>query len=156
MRRVNPGDKSEFEAAFERLSSSSRYTRFFAPLLELPEQMLEAAANPPAGQVVALVALASEKADADIVGGARYAHVPPAGEACEFAVTVADDWQGAGLARHLMQTLIALAQERGLRRMEGHVLAENTGMRGLASRLGFTDVASPEEHTLRLVTLDLV
>ncbi|MGR4869720.1 GNAT family N-acetyltransferase [Variovorax sp. LARHSF232] len=157
VRAVRPEDKDEFETAFERLSPSARYSRFFAPLRELPPDMLSAAVDPPVGQVVALVALAGSSDPAGgerIVAGARFAHAPDS-KVCEFAVTVADDWQGLGLARHMMEELIALAREHGLQRIEGIVLPDNTGMRGLAARLGFTDTAWPEDRSLRLVSLTL-
>lgn len=154
VRAIRPEDKDEFEAAFDRLSPAARYSRFFMPLRELPDKMLDDATNPSPDRTVALVALDGEGDAAHIVGGARFGFAP-AGEACEFAVTVDGDWQGVGLARRLMEELIALARARGLRRMEGFVLPDNTGMRGLAARLGFTDVICPDDRTLRLVSLKL-
>jgi GNAT superfamily N-acetyltransferase len=154
LRAVRPDDRDAFEAAFDRLSADARYSRFFVPLRELPDKMLDDATNPTPDHTVALVALDGEGEGAPIVGGARFGFAP-GGEACEFAVTVADDWQGVGLARRLMEDLITLARARGLRRMEGYVLPDNMGMRGLAARLGFTDVIYPDDRTLRLVSLKL-
>jgi RimJ/RimL family protein N-acetyltransferase len=157
VRAVRPDDKDEFESAFKRLSPNARYSRFFTPLRELPPNMLSAAVDPPTGQVMALVALAGSSdpaAGERIVAGARFANAPGS-KVCEFAVTVADDWQGLGLARHLMEELIALASEHGMQRIEGIVLPDNTGMRGLAARLGFTDTPWPEDRSLRLVSLTL-
>ena len=101
-----------------------------------------------------MVALSGEGSEQLIIGGARYASAAGS-DACEFAVTIADDWQGFGLARRLMETLIEVARARGYRRMEGFVLPENTEMRGLATRLGFSDEPCPEDRTLRLVSLGL-
>ena len=154
VRGICPEDKDDFEAAFDRLSPNARYSRFFAPLRELPPDMLDAAVHPASGQVVALVALAGAGDAERIVAGARFAHAA-GGKVCEFAVTVADDWQGVGVARHMMQELIALARAQGLERMEGIVLPDNAGMRGLAARLGFTDAVWPEDRSLRLVSLAL-
>jgi RimJ/RimL family protein N-acetyltransferase len=42
-----------------------------------------------------------------------------------------------------------------MQRIEGIVLPDNTGMRGLAARLGFTDTPWPEDRSLRLVSLTL-
>jgi len=154
VRAVRADDRHAFELAFERLSPDSRYTRFFAPLRELTPRMLDAVANPSPDCEVALVALSDEQGTHPIVGGSRFSWVPGS-TTCEFAVTIADDWQGVGLARHLLETLIAVARTRGLRRMEGYVLPDNAGMRGLARRLGFTDSIYPEDHSLRLVSLDL-
>ncbi len=49
-------------------------------------------------------------------------------EAAEFAVVVADAWQGRGVARMLMTRLIDCARARGLKRLEGTVLRSNHNM----------------------------
>src|ERR1700752_4727737 len=149
LRPIRPDDKDEFAAAFERLGANSRYMRFFAPLRELSEKAIESATNPSPGSGIALVALGGEGGAPRIVGGGRCLW-DPGSDTCEFAVTVADDWQGIGLGRRMMETLIVLARARGLRRMEGFVLPENTGMRGLAARLGFDDAMSKDDRTLRI------
>lgn len=154
IRYVQADDRNGFEDAFARLSPRSRYTRFFSPLRELPPSLLDAATQAPPDQTVAIVAINSEEASADIVGGARYAY-KPGPPTCEFAVTVADNWQGLGLARQLMEALISLARAQGLQRMEGYVLPDNQGMRQLAARLGFVDTVCPGDRSLRLVSLDL-
>jgi acetyltransferase len=46
----------------------------------------------------------------------------------EFALAVADDWQGRGLGRRLMAHLVADARRQGLQRLFGDVLAENRRM----------------------------
>ncbi|MCY1225174.1 Acetyltransferase Pat [compost metagenome] len=121
---------------------------------QLPEAMLEQATHPSVEREFALVALAAESEVPSIVGGARYA-AAPGSDTCEFAVTVADDWHRLGLASRLLGTLIDIARSRGYRRMEGYVLSSNTGMRRLARRLGFADLACPDDATLRVVTLVL-
>jgi hypothetical protein len=47
------------------------------------------------------------------------------------------------------------AHARGFARMEGYILASNATMLGLAKRLGFATVTSPEGPTVRLVRRDL-
>ena len=49
----------------------------------------------------------------------------------------------------------SFARAAGFHTMEGYVLASNSGMRGLAHRLGFRDTVSRDDPTLRVVTLDL-
>jgi GNAT superfamily N-acetyltransferase len=70
-------------------------------------------------------------------------------------VAVTDEWQGLGIARHLLEALIRTASERGLERIEGYILASNAGMLRLAGRLGFVPVPSPEGPGVRLVRRDL-
>jgi acetyltransferase len=63
---------------------------------------------------MALIAVLDTPQGERQVGVARYARLPD-GESCEFAIVVADDWQGRGLASQLMKSLIAAARDRGLR-----------------------------------------
>ena len=153
IRPICPEDKDELDAAFERLCAEARYTRFFTAVHALSEKMLDSATHPAPDREIALVAL-SDEGSRQIIGGARYV-LAPGSDTCEFAVTVADDWHGLGRARRLMETLIEIARARGVQRMEGFVLPANSGMRGLAARLGFADAQCPEDRTLRVVTLEL-
>lgn len=155
LREIRAQDEDELREAFHRLSEDSRYARFMMPLREPSPAMLAAATRPNPEHDLALVAVSGEGGpDQDIVAGARY--VGAAGsDTCEFAVTVADDWHGLGLGRRLLEILIAHATARGLRCMEGYVLAANTPMRWLARRLGFVDRQCEDDATLRVVSLDL-
>jgi len=154
IREIRPDDRDEVRQAFGRLSSESRYTRFMSQVKELSPEMLERAVHRQTERELGLVAEIDAPDGIDIVAGARY-YVQPDGESCEFAVTVADDWQGVGLASRLLRELIGAARARGLERMEGFVLAENTAMLNLARRLGFTVTADPNDAMVRIVRLDL-
>lgn len=154
VREIVAEDKEEILEAFQQLSAQSRYTRFMAPLRELSAATLDAATHPVPGRDFALVAVHSVDGEEDIVAGARYVGAPGSAT-CEFAVTVADAWTGRGLARRLLQLLIATATAQGWRCMEGYVLAANTPMRRLARRLGFADTACQDDPTLRVMRLDL-
>lgn len=154
VRAIRDEDKPALNDAFEHLSSDSRYSRFMALVRELSPTMLESATHPRGERDLALVAVVEEGPAETIVGGARFA-ANPEGDDCEFAVTVADDWHGLGLARQLMELLMAAAWERGLRTMEGYILTSNAGMRGLARRLGFADGPLPGDPTVRLVRRQL-
>lgn len=154
VRAIQSNDKDILDDAFHRLGSASRYSRFFATVRDVPDHILRPQAPGPHGHVVALVALSDATSPEVMVGGARYV-TDASGEQCEFAVTVADDWRGVGLARQLMELLIHTARAREVRQMEGAVLATNTGMRALAKRLGFRDGPYPDDYSLRRVTLQL-
>lgn len=80
----------------------------------------------------------------DLVAEARYVVDGERGGA-EFAVTVADAWQGCGLGRQLLQRLARHARSQGLRHLHGDVLAGNRPMRGLVERLGGTLQALADE-----------
>jgi RimJ/RimL family protein N-acetyltransferase len=154
VRTISEQDKEGLHAAFHRLSADARYSRFMSPLKDLSDQMLEGATHPMPGHEFALVATCGTGKDELIVGGARYAAAPDS-DHCEFGIAITDDWQGLGLARYLLQTLIAAARSSGFHRIEGYVLASNTAMRGLARRLGFLDTSAPDDWCLRVVSLEL-
>ena len=57
----------------------------------------------------------------------------------------ADAWQGRGLAKALMETLIGCARVKGLKRMAGTVLINNFSMRRLMERMGFSGRRGEED-----------
>jgi RimJ/RimL family protein N-acetyltransferase len=154
LRGIREQDKAAVLAAFHRLSPDARYTRFMMSMRDPPAALLEAALHPVPGREFTVIAVSGQGAGESIVGSARY--VGAAGsDTCEFAVTLADDWHGAGLARRLLTLLIEAAKAQGFRCMEGFVLTLNTPMRRLAKRLGFVDKPSDDDATLREVRLEL-
>jgi acetyltransferase len=137
------------EAAFVReLSMASRYKRFMSSLRELSPAKLKYFTDVDQVHHIALAATAvggpAEGVDRPWVGIARCV-TDPSGDACEFAVTVADDWQRSGLAGVLMRALMQAARVRGLKTMYGTVLASNRDMLGLARQLGFSVRREAEE-----------
>ena len=54
-----------------------------------------------------------------------------------------------------MKKLIEASRKRGLKVMEGFVLAENQSMLRLARRLGFTIAPDPEDRAVRICRLQL-
>jgi acetyltransferase len=125
------------EAAFLRgLSTASRYKRFMSSLRELTPAKLKYFTDVDQQRHLALAATATGDRRRAWVGVARCV-ADPQGDGCEFAVTVADDWQGSGLAGLLMRVLMHAAKRRGFKKMHGIVLASNRRMLTLARQLGF-------------------
>lgn len=144
------------EQAFVRtLSERSRYLRFMYALRELTPAMLAWFTQIDYDREMALIAtVAAESGGERQIGVARYV-VNPDGESCEFAIVVADDWQGRGVATLLTEPLIRLAQRRHLRHMVGQVLSENAAMLRLAERFGFEIRLDPHDPAVSLISLRL-
>ena len=68
---------------------------------------------------------------------------------------MAAEFGGTGLATRLMTTLIDEAKRRGLKEMEGFVLAQNHSMLRLARRLGFRIESEPGDPTVRMCRMTL-
>ena len=70
-------------------------------------------------------------------------------ETAEFAIIVADQWQGKGLGPKLVEEVIAIARERGVKLLWGEVLATNQPMLEMVTHLGFSLLRQPESGTFR-------
>ena len=136
LRPVRPEDAARELRFFERLSDRSRYQRFMQYLRELSPRMLARFTQLDYDRELALVALW----EGEFVAVGRYA--PNAdGETAEFALAVADDWQGKGLGHALLERLCNAARAAGYRALYGHILDANREMLELARHLGFVEVA---------------
>jgi acetyltransferase len=143
MRPIMPEDAERERRFVQGLSDQSRYFRFFYQLHELTPAMLARFTQVDYDRELALVALAPD--GESIIGVARYI-VNPDHESAEFAIVVADEWQGRGVARPLMEHLIASAKRRGLARLQGAVLKTNQKMLRFTKALGFSAHDDPEDH----------
>lgn len=153
VRAIRPEDEPLIVDLHARHSERTIRMRFFGLVKTLSPANLRRLCHLDYGRDMALVAVARTAAGEQIWGVARYFLFPPTGEA-EFALVVGDGHQGQGLGRHLMQRLIAVARERGVRRLTGLVLRENGPMLALVSSLGFRP-SSVSEADVVGVQLDL-
>ncbi len=141
-----------FDAAAEQdfvraLSAGSRLSRFHVGLRELPPSLLRAMTEVDHDAHVAVVAEAIGSDDeASIVADARYVRGPTpdlAADEAEFAIAVADAWQGVGLGRALMKHLSRHAARHGVQRLLGDVLPGNDAMFAITGALGGRLAVSP-------------
>jgi GNAT superfamily N-acetyltransferase len=138
LRIVQPSDRAEFARQFARMSPDSRYRRFFTGISELTPEMLDYLTVVDGHDHFAVLA-ASESLDLkeeEGVGVARFVRLAGEPDVAEAAVTVVDDWQGRGVGRILLATLVPAAQERGIRKFRGEVLASNEPMCKLLEAAG--------------------
>jgi len=128
---VDPRDAPAEQAFIGALSQDSRYRRFHFGLRELPPDMLRAMTEIDQRLHVALVAR-NAAAPGTLVADARYVRdEDDGGDSAEFAVAIADAWQGAGLGREMLRRLAVHAGRHGVRRIHGDVLWGNEPMLAL-------------------------
>jgi acetyltransferase len=137
---VNPQDAPAERAFVGALSLTSRYRRFHFGLRELSPEASRAMTEVDQHRHVAFVARPADD-DATIVADARYVRRADSAEA-EFAIAVADDWQGAGLGRAL------LTRANGVERLFGDVLWGNPAMLALVRSLGARLRRNPGDSTV--------
>lgn len=136
-RLIGPADKAAIAAGFERLSSESRYRRFFAQKKALSPAELQFYANPDGMDHFALgaVVLDAQGREGDGVGIGRFMRLPGEPDVAEIALTVADAYQRRGIGQMLLEGLMAAASERGIRRIRCHLLADNARMHHLIEQV---------------------
>jgi acetyltransferase len=145
----------ELERAFVRnLSPQSKFKRFMGELKELSPDQLHAFTHPDHAREAAYVVIRSTPGGEEEIAVARFV-IGSDRETCEFAITVADAWQGKGVAGGLMRALIRDARLRGLKRMEGFVLGANARMLAFVRKLGFSVDFDPNDPAIRVVRLGL-
>jgi acetyltransferase len=156
IRPIRPEDAALEGPFTASLSARTRRFRFMEELKQLSRDLLLRFTQLDYDQELALIAVlepAGERPETQI-GVARYVRNPD-GQSCEFALVVADAWQGKGLGTRLMQELIQAAIARGYREMRGDVLADNADMLQLMRDLGFRIENLPDDPQVKLVRKSL-
>ena len=148
IRPIKPEDVRMEQEFVKALSPEARYMRFMNTIREVSPAQLVRLTQIDYDREMAFVATIDADGEEKEIGVVRYA-TNPDGESCEFAIVVADDWQGKGLARRLMGILIDTARSNGLRYMHGDFLAENSRMLAFVSSLGFVLSTHPEDSGLK-------
>jgi acetyltransferase len=155
LRPIRPEDAGIEREFVNNLSEESRFLRFMFGLHALTPAMLSRFTQIDYDRELALIIVRTlPGGEEQQLGVARYITLPDE-ETCEFAIVIADEWQGRGVARQLFQRLIEAARARRLRVMTGITLRENTRMIDLSRSLGFETKADFDEPELVRMTLAL-
>lgn len=154
IRPLRPEDRERELAFIRRLSSEARRNRFLGEVREPSPGLLDQLMNVDHHRTMAFVALVHKDGQLHEIGISRYG-ADKDGHRCECAVTIADDWRHRGLAVTLMRHLIAVARHEGFKAMYSVDLAQNNDMHELATYLGFSRAADPQDPSLVVHTLNL-
>jgi len=123
LRPIRPADADALVEFHAGLSQRTRYLRYFSTYPQIPQRDLARFVNVDHHDRVAIIALLGTQ----IVAVGRYERAAGTDEA-EVAFVVADVHQGRGIGSVLLEHLAAAARERGVRRFQAVVLAENRAM----------------------------
>ncbi|NCT83882.1 MAG: GNAT family N-acetyltransferase [Comamonadaceae bacterium] len=154
LRPLTAADAGAEQAFFRGLSLDSRHKRFHVGLRELSPALLALLTDVDQRLHRAWVA-ESLQPGRPVVADARYVRDAHAPERAEFAVAVADDWQGLGLGRRLIAHLAAHARQQGVQALYGDVLAEHRRMLALMRDQGARLTPHPDGPQLVRAVLDL-
>jgi RimJ/RimL family protein N-acetyltransferase len=151
IRAIRPDDRERLRAHFERLSERSRYFRFHNAKTRLSDSELALFVTPDFVAHVGLVATIGEPEE--IVGVARYFRgtPPDVWSRAEVACAVVDEHQGRGIATLLLEALVSIAAEAGVRELWGSVLPENWAMLDVFRAFGFAEARADGDVRVSLV-----
>jgi acetyltransferase len=147
-------DDGELEEAFVRaLSLESRYQRMLSGGTKVTPEWIDSMTHIDYRRHMAFAVIAVNDGVEQFVGVGRYV-IDAATLSADVALVLADAWQGRGLGRRLLATLLEHAQTAGVREVVGVVLATNVAMLRLARSMGFAVTAEPGDATVMRIRRD--
>jgi acetyltransferase len=154
LRPIRPEDAAIEKAFVDGLSARSTRFRFSSAIRTLTPAMLARFTQIDYDREMAIIAVIEESGVEKEIGVCRYVTLPDRAS-CEYAIVLADDWQGKGLGSRMMRRIIEIAKVRGLATMVGWVDAANEPMLQLCDRLGFRREREADDPLTRRVVLPL-
>jgi acetyltransferase len=154
LRSIGPQDLELDRRFIEGLSPASRRFRFLETILTPSDALLNQLTVLDPATDVAIVAVVGDGSRERAVGVGRFS-ARAAGKDCEFALTVADDWQQKGLGTALMARLMDCARGRGIACMHSSDAADNALMRKFAANLHLRHETDPDDATLIRYSVDI-
>lgn len=156
LRPIRPEDETGFQEIFATLSPEEIRMRFLHPMKSLPHKLAARLTQIDYAREMALVLEGQIDDDTtELYGGVRIS-ADPDNEEAEFAILLRREMTGSGLGPMLLRRIIDYSRHRGIRRLFGEVLSDNTPMLRLAAAFGFSIQPVPDDPGLRLVELYLL
>lgn len=152
IRPMKPEDESLVKDLLDNCSPRTIYFRYFAVVKNWPHESLVRFTQYDYDREIGIAAIGLPPGPPTMMGVGRLV-MPPERPDAEFAVIVADPWQGKGLGEKLIERVIEIARENGVQTLVGDVLPENEKMLSLVKKIGFK-LLRLEEGTCK-VELDL-
>ncbi len=152
IRPIKPEDEPLEREMFKNLSRQTQYYRFFGFIKDATHELLVRYTQIDYDREMALIALVEEEGENKMIGVVRLVG-DANNENAEFAIVIADKWQGLGLGNRLADLILNIAQERGVKTVFANVLQANTTMLHMFRSRNFT--IRNEDHESAYAEIDL-
>jgi RimJ/RimL family protein N-acetyltransferase len=152
VRPIRPDDELLIRDLLAHVSKQDLRFRFFDSIKEFSHQFIAGLTEIDGVRAMAMVAI--DEASSAMLGIVRL-HTDQVGESGEYAVLLRSDLKGKGLGWDLMQLIIEYAKSKGLRRITGQILQENSVMLKMCRELGFKVKTDAGDRGVCNVTLML-
>jgi RimJ/RimL family protein N-acetyltransferase len=134
LRPVRAEDAAAIRRLFQGLSETSTWLRFFTACPSL-DRVVDWATKVDNDRRLGVVAIAADSGQ--LIAHAGLERDPRKPDRAEFAVAIADRYQGRGLGRLLLGRLVEAAEQVGIRWLTGEVLVNNHRMLHLLRHSGW-------------------
>jgi acetyltransferase len=149
LRPIKPEDEPLERAMVEHFSENTFFLRFFTNSVEVTHEFLSRFTNIDYDREMAIVAILEEEGEEKMIGVVRIV-----GDAdnisAEYAIVIADPWQGIGLGKHLTEFILEIAKDMGFEQVDATLLRQNRGMKAVFEKYGF-EIKSVDLETLSAV-----
>jgi len=152
LRPIKPEDEPLIVDLFRTFSEETMRFRFFQIIKEISHETLVRYCNIDYNREISIVAERIEEGSRKIIGMVRLV-VEPDGERGEIAVVVGDPWQNLGLGSKMLDYIIDISKDFGLKTIFGEILAENTKIIHLCNKKGFEIKPLDEENYIATLNL---
>jgi acetyltransferase len=136
LRPIRPEDEPMEKEMIASFSRQTQYFRFFGFLGNISKELLIRSTQIDYDREIAIIAELEEEGKKTMAAEVRLL-ADADNERAEFAIVVADAWQGQGLGRKMMDYIIEIAVKRGIRIIHATVLRENKRMTHMFRQRGF-------------------
>jgi len=127
IRPIKTTDEEMMRRLFYKFSDESKYLRYFANIRTMPHKNMQQYVHVDYDKKVAVVAVQQKGNTERIIAEGRYAAYPD-GINHDMAFLVDEDFQGRGIATFMVNYLIKIAKERGIKLLSASVLPQNEKM----------------------------
>ncbi|MFT4535857.1 MAG: acetyltransferase [Saprospiraceae bacterium] len=138
LRPIQPMDGDQAEVFRGKLSTQSIYARFLGYIPSTSQKLIDRLTNIDYAKEMAIVAEAQNKNEneKEVIAIGRIAGEQDLG--ADFAIIIADDWQGRGLGSILTEYMIEIAIDMKFSKIYASVFSTNTRMLEILRQKGFT------------------
>ena len=152
LRPIRPEDEPLEAELFSNLSKESIYFRFFGYVPKVTHELLTRFTQIDYDREMAIVAELEEGGHKKFAGVVRLVS-ETLNNTAEFAIVVADPWQGQGLGNEMMDFALSIARDWKLEKVFANVMKSNRLMLHMFKRRGFHISSADHETAYAEITL---
>lgn len=123
-RAIKPSDEDAMRKLFYRFSSHAIYFRYLSHIRVMPHESMQDYVNIDYLNTMSLIGTVERKGVECILAEGRYIRIDD-GDIADIAIIVDEEFQSKGIATHLLQKLIEIAAERGVKEFTGLLSVNN-------------------------------